>query len=101
MIKMVGNDVVYMHKMLDVSTGHITKETSEWLSAQARTKNSVDLIVYEKGGNGFFVLVLNVEASAIPPDMASILNLASRCECDWIMLDSDGNVIKALDYFEW
>lgn len=88
-------------KLVTISTAHIKQETSALLDADA-----LALTVYKKGGFGWFVSVTDFEISSpdIPDDLRKCLEYAKRLGCDWLCLDSDGEVISGVDFldiYEW
>lgn len=85
------------HKMLALSTGHLTEKTCNMLG------NIEGIIGYNKGGYGWFVYVpeyLN-ELGHIPADIYACLKLALEGKYDWIMFDRDVEVINELPVYEW
>jgi hypothetical protein len=79
-------------KMLVISTGHLTEDTcNNW---QSGTR------FFDKGEWGFFANVGD-EDEDLPSDLRSCMALARANECDWIMFDCDGPLLKELPYYEW
>lgn len=91
----------FMHKMLDVSTGHITKETVAFLRDEANKSGVPGFIAYEKGEVGFFFPVIPEERPNLPEDLQRIINYAINHSCTWVMIDADGFIISDLEFEEW
>lgn len=87
---------LYLERSLVLSTGHITLETSVYLS------NAPDLIVYAKGDVGWWVFVVDSQFYPdIPEDLKLLLKYANHAGCDWLMLDRDGPVFEQFPAYEW
>lgn len=79
-------------KFLDLSTAHVRCEDIAWLDANTHTTD-----------NGWLVYsALNKSVVDDCPDTISNLNeLARAMGCCYILLDSDGPIIKGLPEFHW
>jgi hypothetical protein len=77
-----------IRSMLDLSTGHVSKETIQFLQEQTEAMIP-DIIVYAKGEHGYFIPVIPDDRSDLSDDLIRLLNYAEACSCTWIMLDSD------------
>lgn len=90
-----------IHKMLCLSTAHVSRETADDF------ENPVGMgtlpIFYEKREYGWFVVVSkDVETDKdYPADIVEVLAYARARGCTWIMLDQDGPVIDGLRTWEW
>lgn len=92
---------IVMQNMLDISTGHITKETNSFLQEQVNSGSNSRFIVYEKGDYGYFFPVLLEERDDLPQDLLRLLNYANVRRCSWVMLDRDGQIVVDLPFEDW
>ncbi|RCW41594.1 hypothetical protein [Paenibacillus prosopidis] len=93
----IHNDPI--RKMLDISTGHVSKETIQYLDHQADEGES--FIVYKKGHWGFFFPVLPEERSDLPEDLKQLLDYACSKNACWVMMDQDGEILDDLPFTDW
>ena len=93
-----------IYKYLDISTAHITRSTSGWLYKQVYDlEMDLELIVYNKA-SGYFIHVpdlFDLEEMEIPSDLRKCLELASKHDCNWLVLDTDAEVIDELETYVW
>jgi hypothetical protein len=91
-------------QMLDISTAHVTVETSNWLT-EVGVNGPSSIIVYEKADYGWLVHVPDEwdlgKADNVPGDLLAIITYAKAKNCLWIMLDCDAEEIKDLPVYEW
>lgn len=98
-----------MHRMLCLSTAHISHDTRDKLDAVCdfnAVNEASDLVIFEKYGFGWFLPVdVNLQAhdeghlEHMPDDLVEALRFAYRQGADWLMLDCDGPVVNQLkDY---
>lgn len=85
-----------IYKYLDLSTGHITNETANWLDT-----NPEGVIVYSKGGYGWFIHVSEEFDDEVPKELVTVLEYARKKKCNWLVLDADGELIDELEHFDW
>ncbi len=88
-------------QMLDMSTGHITKETNAKL-----LNNNINIAYYHKPEFGFLISVPEdiddfYDVNDIPEDLYKCLCFAIEKGFQWINLDCDGAVIKELPIYNW
>ena len=84
-------------KYLDISTGHINKDTADWLDT-----NPQGVIVHPKGEYGWFVYAMQKELDDdVPLDLVKVLVYAKSKKCVWVVLDCDGELISQLDHYKW
>jgi len=93
-------------KMLVLSTNHVTQETDEMFSEALRDGVSFPVGLYAKGHYGWFLNVSedphNVEEHPwMTPDLYKVLRFARDQDCDWVMLDRDGDIIDELPSYAW
>lgn len=89
-------------KYLDISTGHVSKETAEWIEEQTTTRSfEGGVIAYMKGEYGWIVYVHEEVGDDVPLDLVEVLVYARKKKCIWIMFDADGEQIKQLPMFDW
>lgn len=96
---------MFIHKMLDVSTSHITEETARKLDVEVfGIMDGMDLVVYKKEC-GWFVAVPsdleNLPVNRIPEDLKQCLEVAIEHDCTWIVFDCDVAVVEGLKTYEW
>lgn len=99
--------------MFVLSTGHISRETSDWLTEDA--KKNVES-VSDPGGplgvlntmNGSYGWIVNSpEDNAyrkelnIPDDLKKVLDFAASMGCAYVYFDRDGEVYDELPTYEW
>lgn len=81
-----------IHRMIDISSAHITTDTWQALEEEVRWPKAFDgITVYEKEVYGFFLYLTNTSMS-IPqkyPDLSRIVNYALKNDCDAICIDRD------------
>lgn len=87
-----------IEKYLDLSTGHVSKETAEWLD-----ENPKDLIMYPKGEYGWIVYAMQEELKSYnyPKDLVKVIKYAKKNGCVWIMFDRDGDQVDKLKLYNW
>ena len=91
-------------KMITMSTGHISEETSKILRD---INNTLPISVYDKTGFGWFIyLPIDKTEDArilkeLPKDLAMIFMFARHHMFDVICLDCDGNDIDELPIYDW
>lgn len=83
-------------KYMDLSTGHISHQTAEWLD-----ENPEGIIMYPKGEYGWFIHVSEETDEQVPADLAKVLKFAQKKNCAWLVLDRDGESIDELEKFDW
>lgn len=89
-----------IQSMLDLSTGHVGKETIQFLTEQASMYIS-NFSVYEKGDFGFFFPVTPEDRPELPEDLQRLLRYANERNCSWCMLDADGSIVSDLPFEDW
>lgn len=92
-------------KMVTLSLGHISKETSEWLS------NQEEIVSYEKESYGWFIYIPPKDSEIlqeylsnkddIPEDMNRLIKIAAEQDCVWICLDNSVQPILELPVYNW
>lgn len=83
-------------KMLTVSTAHINKETAKMLDGD------IDIVIYDKGVYGWFIHIPDdPEEYNIPQELLKLMKFAKDLDCDWLCLDSDGEILDYLETYEW
>lgn len=108
-------------KMLVLSTAHVSKSTAITMtlqgsmdeldySVQNEIGNGLDVILYNKGENGWLVPIITDDLKEgesfyhevkAPEDLATVLRFAMEQGCSWVMFDKDGEQIESLPKFEW
>lgn len=92
-----------IHKMLTLSTSHISKETAQLFDA---FELPFDLCIYDKRAGldhyGWFLTDWSLsQGMNIPHDLFACFRVAEENGCDWLCLDCDGEVLKHLPVYEW
>jgi len=96
--------------ILDISTGHVTLPSREWLDAQAvisaayrdEAKDEAPISTIAGFGYGWF-LTANPSESALkrmPEDVKAILAYARSRRCAYVVLDRDADAIDELPSYE-
>lgn len=91
-------------QMLEISTGHISLETKNWIE---QSREAAALIIYEKGLYGWIILIPQEKAdngdwfNSIPESLRTVIEFAKTSNCKWVMLDCDGPFIPELPQYEW
>ncbi len=91
-----------IHKILTLSTTHISKKTADSLNML----NNEDLILYKKDEFGWFIYIIDgdserINDKSIPDDLAAIIKLAKSKECEIICLDRDACKVDGLFTYDW
>lgn len=91
--------------MMEISTAHIKEQTSLFLNDEDRI-NDVGMIVYKKEDCGWFIwisgkLERDYGNKEIPEDLWECMVYAWESNCDWLVLDHDGEVDEYLETYEW
>lgn len=91
----------HIHRMLDVSSAHISTDTWNMLDDEWQSCNTplIGLSVYQKDCYGFIVYLVNdeIDLSAIPSDLANIIRYAQTHNCDVICIDRDADIYPDLE----
>ena len=91
-------------KMITMSTGHITEETSKILGDVNIT---LPVSVYDKTDFGWFIYMPTDKTNdtdilkKLPKDLAMIFMFARHNEFDIVCLDCDGDDIDELPIYDW
>lgn len=88
-------------KTLVLSTGHVSKETAEFLDACGVAGNFLIVTSVPFGDYGWLVPTCAAEEGGCPADLKVVLEFAARHDCTWVRLDCDGNRIDDLPSWEW
>ena len=95
----------YIRKILDISTAHVSENTSILLNEWAISCFVRPAIVYDKKDYGWLVYVPSEPGKEtepdFPEDLRSCIELARSHGCDWIMFDCDSTTIDELNVYEW
>lgn len=91
----------YTEKALTISTGHITKDTADWLQNIVEGKIKSTVIVYEKKPYGWFVSTSSAYEGNIPADLTYLIGLALGSGHDWLQLDRDAKNLQGLTRYNW
>lgn len=89
--------------MLDISTGHITESTNDWLSEM--DKNPMPGFLAYPREYGWLIPVLHYEdmthITNIPRDLIAVIYYAKGRGCAWINIDRDADYEEELPTYEW
>jgi len=90
----------FIFRVLDISTGHMTREDSERLFAE-----SEDLTAYELGEYGWLVYVGEIDDNWPEENWSgafrNVLQAAKGLGCDYVRFDRDGREYEGLPTFDW
>lgn len=88
-------------KMLELSTGHVSKETA----AKLDESECPGVSSYPKGEYGWWVYAESYgkeeAGNDAPPDLVDCLRFAQSIGCDWIMFDRDVDQLENLVTYDW
>ena len=88
-------------KMLTISTAHVSNETAELLDID----DILGVVLYPKDDYGWFIHIdedfMNDYEDEIPKELFKLMKFTKDIGCDWLCLDSDGEVLEYLDVYEW
>lgn len=96
-----------IHKMPSISTGHLTKEVADILTAQRDGNPWCPCAAWEYG---YFLFLDEPEASEapVPQCLLDIRNWLRRQEkagvvdnSHWVRLDGDGDTAETLPIYDW
>lgn len=92
----------FVFKVLDISTGHMTKEDAEKLSLNDPDK-TLGLPSYELDEYGWLVYIGEMEDNwaNMSPEFNKVLTLANDLGCDYVRFDRDGREYPELPSFDW
>ena len=102
-----GKPSLEIHKMLVLSTMHVSQSTAELLDIgcpSIHNGHCADGIGYPKGDYGWFVYVPEEpeQDSDIPADLLAVVVAFARAQaCNWVMFDRDADKIDDLPVFDW
>lgn len=91
-------------RMITMSTGHITKETYDYL--ENKSSDGYGLCIYDKADFGYFIYMpTNKEHDVeylknLPKDLAMIFMFARQNEFDIVCLDCDGQDLDMLPIYD-
>ncbi|MEQ1950893.1 hypothetical protein [Mesorhizobium sp. CN2-181] len=107
-----------IRQFLDLSTGHVSLDTRDWLDAQG--KLAANFLHFEDKSpvistigrtcHGWFIWAGDKEddnwsadhlARGVPEDLIAVLTYARNQGCDYVLFDQDADRIDGLPYFEW
>lgn len=97
-----------VRKFLDLSTGHLTEQTREWIDANlirvpygAAVFATYGTFALANGEYGWFVYVPTEPAALqVPDDLATCIRFAEDQDCDWLLFDTDGGRVDGLAFYE-
>lgn len=86
-----------IRKMLMLSTGHVTWETSKLLD----DPQNPWVMTSQWGTYGWFVYAHDDNLDEMPGELAHIMRYARVHGCEYILFDCDADVIDDLPVFQW
>lgn len=95
--------------ILDLSTGHVSFPSRDWLDAQSaislayrKEEDEPPIATIAGFGYGWFLTANPTEGAAeqMPADIQKILEYARTQNCDYVVLDRDGDTVDDLPSFE-
>lgn len=101
-----------IRSFLDLSTGHVSRETSEWLNARAQATieaehaNSEPPVLWVAStGYGWFLYARHdleiLDRIGVPEDLKAVMRLASEMAAEFIMFDRDAPILDNLPFHDW
>lgn len=88
-----------IHRMLALSTGHLTEHTCNTWLPEAADKG---FTAYEMSDYGWLVLVLDLSNEhSLPTDLEQIMLWAKDHQFSWLMFDRDVRATDEFPYFDW
>ena len=91
-------------KMLTISTAHITEKVLEQMDNECIWDNPNFPVIYSKFGYGYFVHIPDEDIIELYPDtpyvLYKVMQLAKDNGCEWLCIDTDGEVIDGLKTYE-
>jgi hypothetical protein len=92
----------FIFRVLDISTGHMTSEDNEILTAETRDGEGT-APVYELAEYGWLVYVGEIDNNwpLMSPEFRNILTKATALGCDYVRFDRDGREYPELPSFDW
>lgn len=98
-----GSDGV-IKKCLDLSTGHICRDTADWLTRLTENlrANGGDTCAVQSLTHGWFFWVGAFDShDGTPDDLISIIQFARRQDCHYVILDADSCIASDLPTYDW
>ncbi len=96
--------VLETHKMLVLSTSHVSKETSDSMATMQHESNWVAPCwkpAFYRAEGWMFQVPYDQDMSNVPVELARIFEFAMANWCHWVMLDGDGPIQDELQTFDW
>jgi len=101
-------DKPYIHKMLDINTGHITERDVNFLRAINNSADAPIIKLYEEG----FIVTVSLDEASLKDDLKAwgkvysisfckIIKRAHELGCAYVQFDQDGVIYKDLKVFNW
>jgi hypothetical protein len=92
------------NRYLDLSTGHVSEQTMDWLNEATPSQSHCSGITVAPYEYGAFLSVPS-EAAAIDDlecadDLKTVLKYARSIGCDVVRFDSDAMLVAGLQYFD-
>ena len=84
-----------VRRFLDVSSGHLSAATWEWLDGITSDENLRDPrnshaeILGGRTRHGWFVWASDAPPATVPADLATLMRLARQRDCEHLLLDCD------------
>jgi hypothetical protein len=100
-----GETMENVFSYLDLSTGHVSKKTMEWLNAALPIESHCHGLTIAPYEYGAFVSVPSkaetIDERECPDDLKTVLKFAQQKSCSIVRFDRDGETIEDLPYFNW
>jgi len=93
-----------IHKMLVISTGHVSKETAKLLEGEAFEDSHELPLTFTWGDYGWLIYAQAdpQEPEGFPADLQACMDFSKKHGCQWLRLDCDGEPADGLKYFgDW
>lgn len=93
-----------LFRYLDLSTGHLSAETRDWLTEATPSYSPCSSITIAQYEYGWFISIPandeSIDDLEVPDDLKSVLRYARNIGCDVVRLDADGIGADGLPVFE-
>ena len=105
-LELADSTLPVMRRFLDLSTGHISEATCNFLNLQYQIGSPVCIVDQHgpDGEHGYWVWVTGEDSPAfekLPPDLRAVMSYARVRQCDWICFDRDAPQLPGLPFFDW
>lgn len=92
-----------IHKMLVISTAHVSLETKELLEGAEFIDAAEVPLTLTWGDYGWLIYAEAEpeEENGFPDDLQRCMDFSKKHDCPWLRLDCDGDQVDGLEHFDW